>query len=107
MKQVILNSRKENGTLSVINEMRIMMLEMKVSNNTEVLKSNRCDYNDAQILVRGDIAVVGRNLANKVAFKTYALFTKYMTKIDGTTIDDAKDLDLVMPMYNLLQSKLF
>ena len=87
--------------------MRIMMLEMKVSNNTEVLKPNRCDYNDAQILVRGDIAVVGSNLANKVAFKTYALFTKYMTKIDGTTIDDAKDLDLVMPMYNLLQSKLF
>ena len=83
-----------------------MMWEMKLSNNTEVLKSNRCDYSDVQILVRGNIAVVGRNLANKVAFKTCALFTKCVIKIDGTTIDDAKNLHLVMPMCNLLQSKL-
>ena len=25
------------------------------------------------------------------------------TKIDGTTINDAEDLDLVMPMYNLIE----
>ena len=29
--------------------------------------------------------------------------TKCITKIDGTTIDDAENLDLVMPMYNLLK----
>ena len=29
----------------------------KIAYNTEVLKSNLCDYDDAYILVRGDITV--------------------------------------------------
>ena len=29
--------------------------------------------------------------------------TKCITKIDETTIDDAEDLDLVMPIYNLIE----
>ena len=67
--------------------------------NTKVLKSNICDYNDAYILVRGDITVVAAP-ASQVAFTNCAPFTKCITKIDETTIDDAEDLDLVMPMYN-------
>ena len=47
----------------------------------EVLKSNICDYNDAYILVRGNITVVAA-LATQVAFKNCALFNKYITKID-------------------------
>ena len=39
----------------------------------------------------------------QVAFKSCARFTKCITKIDGTTIDDAEDLDLVMPMHNLIE----
>ena len=39
----------------------------------------------------------------QVGFKNSAPFTKFITKIDGTTIDDAEDLDLVMPMYNLIK----
>ena len=31
------------------------------------------------------------------------MFTKCITKIDGTTIDDSEDLDSVMPMYNLIE----
>ena len=57
--------------------------------NTEVLISNLCNYNDAYILVRGDITVRAAPCAP---------FTKYITKIDWTTIDGDKDLDLVMPM---------
>ena len=38
----------------------------------------------------------------EVAFKNCAPFSKCITKIDGTTIYDAKDLDLVTLMYNLL-----
>ena len=38
-----------------------------------------------------------------VAFKNCAPFTKCITKIDGTTIDDAEDLDFVMSMYNLIE----
>ena len=52
--------------------------------------------------MRGDITLVAAS-ATQVAFKTYAPFTKCITKNDETTIDDAADLDLVMPMYNLIK----
>ena len=42
-------------------------------------------------------------LATQVAFKNCALFTKCITKVDGATIDDDEDLDLIMPMYNLIE----
>ena len=70
--------------------------------NTEVLKSDFCDYSSAYILVRGDIRIIGDN-RHRVAFTNCAPFIKCITKIDETTINDAEDLDLVMPMYNLLE----
>ena len=70
--------------------------------NKEVLRSNLCDYNDAYILVRGNIALIGHQVT-QVTFKNCARFTKCIPKIDGTTIDDAEDLHLVMPMYNLIE----
>ena len=70
--------------------------------NTKVLKSNLCDYNDANILVRSNIAFA-RHQVTKAAFKNCATFIKCITKVDGTTIDDSEDLDLVMPMYNLIE----
>ena len=74
----------------------------EITYNTEILKSNLCDYNDAYISVTGDITVVAAP-ATQVPLKNCAPFTKCITKIDGTTIDDAEDLDLVMPMYNLIE----
>ena len=71
--------------------------------STEVLKSNFCDYNDAYISVRSDIFIIRRNNANPVKFNNRGVFTKCITNIDGTTIHDAENLDLVMPMYNLLE----
>ena len=53
--------------------------------STEVLKCNLCDYSDAFILVRGDIAVTA-DPETEVAFKKCAPFTKCIIKIDGTTI---------------------
>ena len=70
--------------------------------NTEVLKYNLCDYNDAYILVTGDITVRAAP-DTQVAFENYAPFSKYIIKIDETTIDDAEILNLVMPMYNLIE----
>ena len=49
--------------------------------NAEVLKSNLCDYNDAYILVKGDIANIGHQVT-QVAFKNVAPVTKCITKID-------------------------
>ena len=63
--------------------------------------SNLCDYNSFYVLVRGNIVLIGHN-RNQAAFKKCARFIKCITKIGGTTIDDAEYLDL-KPMYNLLQ----
>ena len=72
--------------------------------NAEVLKSNLCDDNIAYILVRGDIITTALNNTTRVTFKIYSPFTsKYITQINGTTVDDDEDLDLVMPMYNLIE----
>ena len=67
----------------------------EITNNTEILKSSLCEYNDTYILVKGDISVV--------RFKNWASFIKCITKIDETAIDDAEDLYLVIPMYNLIE----
>ena len=66
------------------------------------MKSNLCDYNNAHILVRGDLTIKGHHVT-QVALKTCAPFTKCIKKILGTTIDDTEDLDLIMSMYNLLE----
>ena len=39
----------------------------------------------------------------QVAFRNWEPFAKCITKSDGTTMHDAEDLDLVMPMYNLIE----
>ena len=52
--------------------------------------------------VKGGITIIA-HAATQVAFKNCASFTKCITKIDGTTTDDAEDLDLAMPMYKLLK----
>ena len=46
----------------------------EISYNTEVLRSNLCNYNDAYILVRGDFTVIAAN-ATQVALKNCAPFT--------------------------------
>ena len=67
----------------------------------EVSKSNLCDYNDANILAKCDIAIMRHNLATEVVFKNFAPVIKCITKTDRTTNGDAKDLDFVMRMHNL------
>ena len=74
----------------------------EITYNTEILKSNLCDYKDTYILVRGDITVVAAP-TTQAAFKNCEPFIKCITKSDETTIDDPEDLDLVMPMYNLIE----
>ena len=71
--------------------------------NKEVLKSDLCDYNDFYILVLGDITITEDN-GHGVEFKNFAAVTKCLTEIDGRTIDDAEDLDLVRPMFNFVEN---
>ena len=74
----------------------------EITCNTEVLESNFYDYNDAYILLRGNITVIAAP-QTRVVFKNCAQFTKSITKVNETRIDDAENLDLVMPMYNLTE----
>ena len=74
----------------------------EINCNTEVLKSNIYDYNDAYILVRGDITATEAP-ETQVAFKNWAQFTKCITGIYETTVDNAENLDLVISMYNLIE----
>ena len=74
---------------------------------TSMLRSDLCDYSDAYIVVKGTITLDGAANANKrnkgTAFKNNAPFISCISKINNTLIDNAKDLDVVMPMYNLLE----
>ena len=78
---------------------------------TTMLKSSLCDSGDAYILVKGTISVnntagagVAVNNTNKnVIFKNCAPFANCISEINNTQIDNAKDIDIVMPMYNLIE----
>ena len=73
---------------------------------TTMTMSNLCDYAEAYILVKGTISAVGVDNAARtaaVASKNCAPFTSCISAINNTEIDNAKDLDVIMPMYNLLE----
>ena len=73
----------------------------EVTYNAEVLKSSLCDYDDAYILVRGDITIIGHQ-ETQVPFIVHHLLN-VSQKTDEATIDSAENLDLVLPMYNLIE----
>ena len=70
---------------------------------TKVIKSNPCDYSDTHILVTRDITVKNGSENTKVAFKNCAPFTKCVTHIKDEHVDNAVNLGIVMPMYNLIE----
>ena len=78
---------------------------------TTMLKSSLCDYSDAYILVKGTISANNtadadanaNNTNKKLIFKNCAPFTNCISEINNTQIDNAKDIDIVMPMYSLIE----
>ena len=93
---------------------------------TTMIRSSLCDYADAYILVKGTITITGNAGAEPnpdaprtaaqllaarqaderdkgVTFKNCAPFTKCISRINNTDTDNAQDLDIVMPMYNLIE----
>ena len=79
-----------------------------------MLRSILCDYSDAYILVKGTITVTvhgANNNANNIRdkrnrpliLKNNAPFVSCITRINGELIEDADDLDIFIPMYNLLE----
>ena len=92
-----------------MNQEEYIMLIVKFE--TAMIKSSFCDYSDAYILVKGTITVnntaaagaAANNTNKKVIFKNCAPFTNCISKINNTQIDNAKDIDIVMPMHNLIE----
>ena len=80
---------------------------------TTMLRSNLCDHADSYILVKGTITITGEgdNTAVEraderdkgVTFKNCTPFTKCISRINNTDTDNAHDIDIVMPMYNLIE----
>ena len=88
---------QSQGNYNVNKEIRV---------KTSMLKSDLCDFSDAYIVVKGNITVTNPDNAKRnkaVAFKNNAPFINCISKINGQKIDNAEDLDVVMPMYNLLE----
>ena len=80
---------------------------------TIMLKSSLCDYSDAYILIKGTITIARAGDATAVrqaverdkgvVFKNCAPFTNCISEINNTQVDNAKDIDIVMPVYNLIE----
>ena len=75
---------------------------------TSMLRSDLCDYSDAYIAVIGIVTVSAderdRDKTNRqVILKNNAPFISCILKINGVLVENAEDLDIVMPMYNLLE----
>ena len=81
--------------------------------NTTMLKSISCDYSEAYILFKGRTIITGTgddaatrqaDERNKgVIFKSYAPFIICRSEINNIEKENAKDIDIVMPMYNLIE----
>ena len=95
---------KSRGTYNVNSQIKF---------KTTMLKSSLCDYSDAYILVKGNIAIAGAgdNAAARqaderdkgVVFKNCAPFTNCISEINNTQVDNSKDIEIVMSMYNLIE----
>ena len=78
---------------------------------TSMLRSSLCDYSDTYILVKGNITVnnavteraAANNINKKVIFKNCVPFTNCISKINNTQIDNAEYINIIMPMYNLVE----
>ena len=71
-----------------------------------MLRSDLCGFSDAFIVLKGKISITNPNnnaYDKKLAFKNNAPVASCISKINNTFIDNAEDLDVVMPMYNLLE----
>ena len=87
--------------------------DKQIKLKTTMLKSSLCDYSDAYILVKGKITITGsgNDAAHRqaderdkgVGFKNCAPFTSCKSDINNIDIDYCHEIDIVMPMYSLIE----
>ena len=105
--------RTDNG-IEINNQLRgVFNTNSNIRFKTTMLKFSLCDYSGAYIFVKGKITITeaGDDAAAKqadernkgVIFKNCPPLVNCKSEINGTEIDNAKDIDIVMPMYNLIE----
>ena len=80
---------------------------------TTMLKSSLCDRSAAYILQKVVITITGKEAdvaakeadkrKKKVIFKNWALITDRINKIKNAQVDNARNPDIVMSTYNLIE----
>ena len=101
-----LSKSRTRNWVEINDESRGTYTSNDIKFKTTMLRSTLCDYADAYILVNGRITITGAGddgAARRAPFKNCAPFTKCISRINNTDIDTARDIDNVMPMYNLIE----
>ena len=101
IKSYIIND--ENNTNYGVNKATGAENPDTIKYDTRVLKPNLCDYTKAYILVDGTIRATTAVNTTRLALKNCAPFTKCNLEINDEHVDTAENLDIVMPMYNLIE----
>ena len=77
---------------------------------TTPLKFSLCDHSDAYIIVKGTITITqpgddaaARKTNEGITFKNCAPFINCKSELNNAEIDNAKDIDIVIPMYNVTE----
>ena len=106
------NFRTRNW-VETIDELRGKYDSSSIKFKTSVIRSNLCDYSDTYIHVSGTMTVTGAwdndneketDERNKVViFTTFAPLTNWLSSINNIKIDNEEYIDLVMPMYSLIE----
>ena len=87
-------------------------VNIQIRLKTTMLRSTLCDYYDVYIRVKRKITITGAGdgaakeadeRGKSVAFKNCTPFINCISKINNTQVDNAKDIDILMPMYNLIE----
>ena len=101
------NLQQENGTLLTINDQNDGQYsrgnDSTIKFETKVIKPNLCDYSDAYIFVTEHIKIAAVPAHTNVAFKNCAPFTRCVTHINNEHVETVENLDIIMPMFNLLE----
>ena len=100
--------RRKNWVETNDDARRTHSTNSQIKFKTSILKSILCDYSDAYIVVIGTITVAevaaGEGNNNiQVVCKNCAPFTDCISEINNTQTDNAKDIQVVIPTYNLVE----
>ena len=104
---------KTKNWVEINDESRGTYISNDIKFKATMLRSNLCDYADAYILVKGTITITGAgdddaakrlDERNKgVIFENCAPFAKCISRVNTTDIDNVQNIDIAMPMYNLIE----